>query len=73
MHGCMCIFAESVECIQTGVFDHHACAGVYFKQVFDMNIHICVRTRCRVCTCAHVCAVCSFSVGGRGLGGTTSP
>ena len=34
MHGCMCIFEESVACIQTGVFEHHACAGVYVKQVF---------------------------------------
>ena len=26
--------AESVACIHTGVFEHHACADVYVKQVF---------------------------------------
>jgi len=34
MHGSMLIFAENVACIQTGVFEHHAGAGVHVKQVF---------------------------------------
>jgi len=44
MHGCMCTFAESVACIQRGVFDHHACVGVYIKQVFGHQ-HTHLRTR----------------------------
>ena len=30
----MCIYAEIVECIQTGVSEHHARAGVYVRQAF---------------------------------------
>ena len=28
-----------------------------------MSVHICLHARYRMCICAHVCAVCSFSVG----------
>jgi len=42
------------------------------NRCFDISIHICVHIRCRVCTSAYVCAVCSFSVGGRGWGDSTS-
>jgi len=38
----------------------------------DISVHICVHASCRMCTCAHVCAFCSFSVGGRGWGGSGS-
>jgi len=30
---------------------------------FHIIVHICVHTRCRVCTCALVCAVCSLALG----------
>ena len=38
----------------------------------DITVHICVHARCRVCICAHIYAVCSFSVGERGCGYSTS-
>jgi len=50
-----------------------------------MHVQVCTLDRCcehqrthllharyRVCICAHVCAVCSFSVGERGWGGSAS-
>jgi len=29
---------------------------------FDISVHSCVDIRCRVCTCARVCAVCSLAL-----------
>ena len=72
MHGSMCIFVENVACIQSVAVDYLASADVYVNRCFDISIHICVHARCRVCTCAHVCAVSSFSVGGRGWRGSAS-
>jgi len=34
-----------------------------------MRVHICVHARYRMCICAHVCVVCSFSVGEHSLWG----
>jgi len=33
-----------------------------------IRVHICLHTRYRMCICARVCAICSFSVGERGWG-----
>ena len=56
-------------------FEHHACAGVYVKQVLKVvciSVHICVHARYKMYICAHVGAVCSFSVRKRGWGGSAS-
>jgi len=42
------------------------------NRCFGISEHVCEHDRCRVFTCAHVCAVCSFSVGGRGWGVSVS-
>jgi len=34
----------------------------------DTSVHICEHTLRRVCTCAHVCAVCSLVLGEEGEG-----
>ena len=40
---------------------------------FDVSVHICMHTRCRMCTCAHVCAVSVLiGVGGQWWGGSAS-
>jgi len=38
----------------------------------DVSVHICVHARCKVRICAHLCAVCSFSVEQRGWWGSAS-
>ena len=43
---------------------HHTCA-VYFKRVLCASGY-------RMCICAHVRAICSFGIGERGWGGSTS-
>jgi len=45
------------------------CRCVRYTGVVNISVYICVHARYRVCTCAHVCAVCSFSNGERGWGG----
>jgi len=44
------------------------CMSVVYTGVFDISVHICKHTLCRVCTCARVCAVCSLSLGDKGGG-----
>jgi len=51
-------------------FAQHACAGE--TSVVNISIHICLHARYRMCICAYVCAVCSFSVGGTKMGGFNS-
>ena len=44
------------------------CRCVQSTGVFDSTVHICDTITCRVCTCAHVCAVSSFALGDKGGG-----
>jgi len=69
---CMCIFSGEYACIQTGVLSTMHVQVCTLKGCCDISAHICVHARCRVCICAHVCAVCSFSIGERGWGGSAS-
>ena len=47
------------------------CSIVCYTGVVCIIIHICVHTHYRMCICAYVCAVCSFSTGERGWGAST--
>ena len=69
-HTCACAGACAIfgsECcvhFETSDLGTSACGDVYVTQVFfDISIHICEHTHCIVCTCARVCAVCSFALG----------
>jgi len=48
------------------------CRCVRKTVVVNISVHICLHAPCRMCICAHVCAVCSFSVEERGWGGKAS-
>ena len=70
VHGCMCIFCGEYTCISTGVVSIMHVQLCTLNGCCDISVHICVHVRYRVCICAHVCAVCSFSGGERGWGGS---
>jgi len=44
------------------------CRCVWYTGVFDINVHICEHTRCKVFTCARVRAVCSLALRDEGGG-----
>ena len=72
--GACAFFAGSVVCIQvqTGVLSTMHTQVFMSTGVVCISVHTCVHARYRMCICAHVCAVCSFSVGEWGWGGSTS-
>ena len=72
MHGCMRIFCGEYEYIQTGFLSTMHVQVCTLSRCCDISVHICIHARCRVCTCAYVCTVCSFSVGERGWGSSAS-
>jgi len=56
----------------TGIFEHHACTGVYVRQMVNINVHICFTL---AAGCAYVrmyVQFVSFSIGERGWAGLTS-
>ena len=48
----------------------HVLVCTFYRCCEHQRTHL--HTRYRICICAHVCAVCSFCVGERGLGGSAS-
>jgi len=59
-------FVQEYACIQTGALSTMHVQVCTLNRCCDISVHICVHAHCRVCICAHVCAVCSFSVGEQG-------
>jgi len=48
------------------------CRCVRSTGVVNICVHICLHARYKMCICAHVFAVCSFSVGEQGFGGSAN-
>ena len=62
LHKCACTgVAQNVGVAQNRCPEHQCIFRcVRYTGVLDISVHICEHIRCRVCTCACVCAVCAF-------------
>jgi len=70
----MCIFCEGMHAFRQVLWAPCMCRCrcVHYTGVVNISVYICVHACYRVCICAHVCAVCSFSVREQGWRGPTS-